>query len=308
MANTMGQLPTANPTGIAIGNTGATVLPGQNGPTGSLQMVAGGTPSAAPAPALPPGGLPAGIAPPPTAPAATPFGTFTPPAGALPTAPSATPYADFVAPNPADVANDPAYQFRVAEANKAMQRSAAANGTLLTGGLQKSLARYNQGLASEEAANAFNRALQTYTANRDTNAQNFGQQHTAYGDALAGHQADFGNALAAYGANRDTNAANFGQQQDIFGDQLGAFTATTNAADTYGRLGLAMEAARGANPGAAPTSTVPAGGLSNTIIAAPRGGPAMRGSRYDDPRSYAFAPNPDTARILGSLGSVGGGR
>lgn len=103
---------------------------------------------------------------------------------ALPKAPPATPYGKFVPPNPADIANDPSYQFRLAQGEKGLQRSAAAHGTLLTGDLLKSLANYDQGLASEESGKAFDRALAAYDTNRATNAQDFGQANTEFGNNL----------------------------------------------------------------------------------------------------------------------------
>ena len=53
--------------------------------------------------------------------------------------------------------NDPAYQFRMQEGQKALERSAAARGGLSSGGTMKALARYGQGLASEEYNNRWNR-------------------------------------------------------------------------------------------------------------------------------------------------------
>ncbi|WP_333608811.1 hypothetical protein [Arsukibacterium sp.] len=58
---------------------------------------------------------------------------------------------------------DPGYQFRLAEGQKAMDRSAAARGNLLSGGQAKALTQYNQGMASQEYGNAFNRAAQQYS-------------------------------------------------------------------------------------------------------------------------------------------------
>jgi hypothetical protein len=106
------------------------------------------------------------------------------------TPPKPTPYGDFTAPDPSTLANDPYTQFRLAEGQRGMERSAAARGTLLSGGLLRSLERYRQGVASEEAGNAFNRALSAYTTNRDTNQQNFGQNQTVFGDQLAGFNAN----------------------------------------------------------------------------------------------------------------------
>lgn len=115
-------------------------------------------------------------------------------------APTPTPYGDFVAPDPN--ATSKAMQFRAAEGQKAIERSAAARGTLLNGGTLKALEDFRQGLASTEYGNDFNRALSVYDTNRATNQQNFGQ------------------SLASFGGN------------------LNAFGANTNAALDWGRLGL----------------------------------------------------------------------
>jgi hypothetical protein len=62
-----------------------------------------------------------------------------------------------------DFQADPGYAFRMAEANKAMERSAAAKGMLQSGGTLKALTRYNQDAASQEYGNAYNR----FNADRD---------------------------------------------------------------------------------------------------------------------------------------------
>lgn len=61
-----------------------------------------------------------------------------------------------------DLNNDPGYQFRLDEATKAIQRSAAAKGGLTSGATLKSLDRYTQDYASGEFQNAYNRAANTY--------------------------------------------------------------------------------------------------------------------------------------------------
>lgn len=65
----------------------------------------------------------------------------------------------FTAPTMADVEHDPGYQFRLQQGQKALERSAAARGTLLTGGTLKSLTDFGQGLASQEYQNVYNRRL-----------------------------------------------------------------------------------------------------------------------------------------------------
>lgn len=52
---------------------------------------------------------------------------------------------------------DPGYAFRQAEGMKALERSAAARGGLLSGGTLKGIQRFGQDLASQEYGNAFNR-------------------------------------------------------------------------------------------------------------------------------------------------------
>ena len=52
---------------------------------------------------------------------------------------------------------DPSYAFRFAEGQKALEKSAAAKGTLLTGGTLKALANYGQQMASTEFGNIFDR-------------------------------------------------------------------------------------------------------------------------------------------------------
>ena len=134
--------------------------------------------------------------------------------------PHPTPYGDFTAPTSGSLASDPGFQFRLAQGNQAAQRSAAAHGTLLTGGLQKSLANYNQGMASDEYGNAYNRALSSYTANRDTNQQNYGQLMGEYtAQQAAAQQA----AALAEQQNRDRLARDqfaYGQTQDTYAHNL----------------------------------------------------------------------------------------
>lgn len=52
---------------------------------------------------------------------------------------------------------DPGYAFRMSEGMKALERSAAARGGLMSGATGKALQRYGQDLGSQEYMNAFNR-------------------------------------------------------------------------------------------------------------------------------------------------------
>jgi len=80
---------------------------------------------------------------------------------------------------------DPGYGFRMSEGMKALERSAAARGGLLSGGMLKGIQRFGQDLASQEYSNAFNRyqteraarlqPLQSLAGVGQTTAQQIGQ-------------------------------------------------------------------------------------------------------------------------------------
>jgi hypothetical protein len=70
----------------------------------------------------------------------------------------------------ADFQADPGYAFRLSEGMKALDRTAASRGGLLSGATLKGAQRYGSDLASQEYQNAFNR----YQANRATQEQNYG--------------------------------------------------------------------------------------------------------------------------------------
>ena len=80
---------------------------------------------------------------------------------------------------------DPGYAFRMAEGMKALERSAAARGGLLSGATLRGIQRYGQDMASQEYTNAFNRyqaeraarlaPLQSLAGLGQTTAQQIGQ-------------------------------------------------------------------------------------------------------------------------------------
>jgi hypothetical protein len=65
----------------------------------------------------------------------------------------------------ADYEADPGYAFRLSEGNRALERSAAARGMVLSGPMFRGVQRFGQDLASQEYQNAFER-YQTNRANQ----------------------------------------------------------------------------------------------------------------------------------------------
>jgi hypothetical protein len=77
----------------------------------------------------------------------------------------------FEAPSMTDFNAIPGLQSRYAMGLQGLERSAAAKGSLLSGGTQKAIARYGQDYASNEYGNLFNRALQQYQTNVGTQSE-----------------------------------------------------------------------------------------------------------------------------------------
>jgi hypothetical protein len=110
---------------------------------------------------------------------------------------------------------DPGYAFRMAEGMKALERSAAARGGLLSGGALKATQRFGQDLASQEYTNAFNRyqaersarlaPLQSLAGVGQTSAQQIAGQAGQMG-ANVGNLMQAGAAARASGYMGQANA------------------------------------------------------------------------------------------------------
>lgn len=99
-----------------------------------------------------------------------------------------------------DFQQDPGFQFRQQEGEKALQRAAAATGSAYSGAALKALARFNSGLASQEYGDAYNRfnTDQSQRFNRLASVAGIGQ--TALGQTQSAGTSAYGN-IASLGAN-----------------------------------------------------------------------------------------------------------
>lgn len=118
---------------------------------------------------------------------------------------------------------DPGYGFRLSEGMKALDRTAASRGGLLSGATLKGAQRYGQDLASQEYQNAFNR----YYAERANQLNPL--------QSLAG--------IGQTSANALTNAAG------IFGQQIGSNIQSAGAAQAAGTMGVANAISGGLGQG-----------------------------------------------------------
>lgn len=149
---------------------------------------------------------------------------------------------------------DPGYGFRLSEGMKALERSAAAKGGLLSGAQMKGIQRYGQDLASQEYQNAFNR----YQSER---------------------QARLGPLQSLAGVGQ-TSAQALGGQAGQLGQSLGTLAMT--GAATQGQAGLAASNVRASQYGGIGSALGTA--LSNpqvqNYLASIYGGPGMGQSEF----------------------------
>ena len=117
---------------------------------------------------------------------------------------------------------DPSYSFRLAEGQKALERSAAARGGLLSGGTGKALVNYGQQAGSQEYQNAFNR----YQTERSNQLQSLGSLMNS-GQSAASNQ---GAAAGNYGTAGGNALMQTGQS--IAAGQLGSANTWANALNT----------------------------------------------------------------------------
>jgi hypothetical protein len=122
-----------------------------------------------------------------------------------------------------DFQADPGYAFRLSEGMKALDRTAASRGGLLSGATLKGAQRYGSDLASQEYQNAFNR----YQANR-------AQQAQEYGNAFNRFQTERSNTLAPL-----QSLAGVGQSATQQAQQASQNYAT-GGANTLGAFGAAQ--------------------------------------------------------------------
>jgi hypothetical protein len=119
-----------------------------------------------------------------------------------------------------DLGQDPGYAFRLSEGQKALDRSAAARGGLISGGAMKAAQRFGQEMGSQEYQNAYNRALTGYNA--DVAREATGYNRLA---ALAGIGQTATGQVGAAGQNMASNVGN-----------LMTSGAAANAAGTVGGI------------------------------------------------------------------------
>jgi hypothetical protein len=149
----------------------------------------------------------------------------------------------FSAPTNVTEQNDPGYQFRLAQGDKAIQNSAAARGGLLSGGTAKSLSDYNQSSASGEYGNVYNRALTEYQQRYNI----FNNNQSTLFNRLA-DLSGFGQTAAGQLNSAGTSAANNVSNTLLTsGGQVGQNINNAGAATGSGYVGVGNAVSGGLN-------------------------------------------------------------
>ena len=146
-----------------------------------------------------------------------------------------------------DFTADPGYGFRMSEGMKALERSAAARGGLLSGATLRGVQRFGQDLASQEYQNAFNRFYAMRNAQLNPLQSILGQGQTStnvltgaagdVGRGVAGAQMGAGQARASGyvgGANALTGALQSGMQNYLMYQYMNPSTGGVGA---FGGMG-----------------------------------------------------------------------
>src|SRR5262245_8719010 len=119
----------------------------------------------------------------------------------------------------------PGYQFRLGEGLKALERSAASRGTLLTGGTLKGLERYAQDYASNEYANQY--------------ARQQAEQQTRYGQVAGLTGLDLSAQQQRYGQLAGLAGVDLGAQNQRYNQLYGLTSLGENAAAGVGNAASA---------------------------------------------------------------------
>ena len=154
---------------------------------------------------------------------------------------------------------DPGYAFRQSEGMKALERSAAARGNLMSGSTMKGIQRFGQDLASQEYQNAFNRYQVERSARLNPLQSLMGSGQSA-ANVMTG-------AAGQMGQNEASNIYNAGQAR------ASGYIGQANALNTaLGQIGSLASSLPEQNAMINYYNRTPAGGAGSSGSGMPGGG------------------------------------
>jgi hypothetical protein len=151
---------------------------------------------------------------------------------------------------------DPGYAFRLSEGQKALDRSAAARGGLISGGALKAAQRFGQEMGSQEYTNAFNR-YQTERGARLNPLQSLaGMSQTATNQLGAAGQNYATNAGNAFGAAGQAQASGYMGVANAIGGGVGQYMNYQQNQANNALLQQALSRPTGYSPATAPAANI----------------------------------------------------
>ena len=159
-----------------------------------------------------------------------------------------------------DFQADPGYAFRLSEGMKALDRTAASRGGLLSGATLKGAQRFGSDLASQEYGNAYNR----FQTNRSAQSQEYQNAFNRYQAQRAAQEQAYGNEFNRFQTERINtlaplqSLAGVGQSASQQAAQA-AQNFATGATNTYGNLASGQTSALGNYGNAAASNAIGAG-------------------------------------------------
>lgn len=159
------------------------------------------------------------------------------------------PLTDYTKFGAAQFQQDPGYTFRLSEGQKALDRSAAARGGLISGGALKAAQRYGQDMGSQEYMNAFNR----YQTERAAQLQPL-QSLAGVGQTTATQLGQAGQNYASNAGNLMTSGA--AAQGAGYVGQANAITGGLGTYLNYSQGNALLNALRGGGGGGGNYATV----------------------------------------------------
>ncbi len=166
---------------------------------------------------------------------------YTPTAPFDPSGDAYTPTPVYQGPSEADLRADSGYQFRVSEGQKALERSAAGKGLLLSGGQLKDLSRFSQGQAAQEYGAVYQRG---YQRNQDVYGRSLASNQLAYGRDYQANADLYNRNLQAYQTDFNTM---LGLRKERYGEYAGLAGVGQGAVNTLSSLGQTTATALNAN-------------------------------------------------------------
>lgn len=139
--------------------------------------------------------------------------------------------------NTASFHEDPGYQFAFGQGLQGLDRSAAARGSLYSGGHSADIIKYSQGMEDQQYGNYYNRLMQTATMGQNA-ASNLGSVGTGNAAAIGSNLMSAGNAQAnGYINNANAQSNMYGQVANAFGNWYGNQGSTTSSSYSLGGNG-----------------------------------------------------------------------